>query len=58
MIADKNAQKKGLASEAVKIILEFGWIYYGKTQFIAKIKMDNLASINFFEKLGFKKVFN
>jgi RimJ/RimL family protein N-acetyltransferase len=56
MIAEKEARKKGIASEAIKIMIVFGYEQYKKTKFIAKIKKENTPSIKFFEKLGFKFV--
>ncbi len=56
MIPELEARRRGIATEAVKIMINFGAKEYKKTKFIAKIKEDNVASIKLFEKLGFKKV--
>jgi Acetyltransferases, including N-acetylases of ribosomal proteins len=56
MIAEPESRKKGIATEAIKIMIVFGYEYYKKTKFIAKIKQNNTPSIKFFEKLGFKFV--
>ena len=56
MIAEKDARKKGIATEAVKMMIDFGVKEYKRTNIIAKIKQDNTPSINLFQKLGFKKV--
>ena len=36
-------------------MLEFGFHFYQKNIFIAKIKEDNIASIKLFNKLNFKE---
>lgn len=36
-------------------MMDFGNAFYKRNRFIAKIKMENTASINLFERMGFKK---
>ncbi|ODN03080.1 N-acetyltransferase 9 [Orchesella cincta] len=56
MIAEKSARRKGLASEALTLIMTFGKEELGVQKFIAKIKEDNESSIALFQKLGFREV--
>eukprot|EP00347_Sterkiella_histriomuscorum_P006933 403350879 len=56
MIAEKQAQRKGLAQETIMLIMKYGAQKFGLTNYIAKISMKNLASINLFKKLGFKVI--
>jgi len=53
MIAEQSARRKGCASEALQLMLQFGNCSLGKTKFLAKIKDDNQKSIRLFETLGF-----
>ena len=53
MIGDKEARGKGYSKEAVKMMMEFGFQYYRKEKFIAKIKTSNAISRKLFEKLGY-----
>ena len=54
MIGDKEARGKGYSKEAVKIMMDFGFRYYQKEKFIAKIKTGNSISRKLFEKIGFE----
>lgn len=54
MIGDKTARGKGYSKEAVKIMLEFGYSFYRKEKFIAKIKSENYISRKLFESIGFE----
>ena len=56
MIADKEARKKGYASEVLPIMIDLGSAFYQKSKSVAKIKTSNLPSIKLFEKLGFTKL--
>ncbi|CAL8101256.1 unnamed protein product [Orchesella dallaii] len=56
MIAEKSARRKGLATEALTLMMTFGKEELGVQKFIAKIKEDNESSIALFEKLGFREV--
>jgi len=53
MIAEPSARRKGYATEALQLMLQFGQCSLGKTKFLAKIKDDNKPSIRLFESLGF-----
>lgn len=53
MIGDSKFRNQGIASAALKIMMDFAYQQYKRTDFIAKIKSDNVASINLFKKLGF-----
>ncbi|XP_021949779.1 N-acetyltransferase 9 isoform X2 [Folsomia candida] len=56
MIADKKFRRKGLASEALKLMMDYARQNLGKRKFLAKIKQDNESSIKLFERLGYKFV--
>ena len=56
MIAEESGRRKGLAFEAVRLMILFGVQQKGLTSFIAKINTSNKPSIRLFEKLGFTKV--
>jgi len=56
MVAEPWARRKGLAKEALGLMMRFGTEKLGKTKFIAKIKCDNEPSIQLFQKLGFRQV--
>jgi len=56
MIAEPEARRGGIATQAVKIMLNFAVKEYKKSKIWAKIKENNIPSIKLFEKLGFKKV--
>lgn len=53
MIGEKSERGKGLAAEAIRMIIEFGAAFYARTRFIAKISSHNTPSIALFKKLGF-----
>jgi len=56
MIAESNAQRKGLGNEAVCLMMIYGIQYLGITRFFVKIQEDNIASRTLFEtKLGFQQ---
>ena len=56
MVAEPEARRGGVATQAVKAMINFGIKEYKKNKILAKIKEDNIPSISLFEKLGFKKV--
>ncbi|KAF0974783.1 hypothetical protein FDP41_006257 [Naegleria fowleri] len=57
MIAEESARRKGIATEAVQLMMEFGHSQLQLQIFEAKILETNLASIHLFEnRLKFKKV--
>lgn len=54
MVAEKRSRRKGIAEEAVRLVMTYGAQYLGRRVFCAKIGMDNTASLNLFQnKLGF-----
>lgn len=56
MIAEDESRKKGIAFEALNMIIEYSRKHLVIEKFVAKILDGNDASIALFEKLGFKKV--
>jgi len=54
MIGDKEARGNGYSKDGVIIMMEFGFSFYKKTRFIAKIKSENQVSRKLFEKLGYE----
>jgi len=57
MIAEKECRSKGLAKEALYLIMNYAVIHHRVTQFVAKISFTNAPSINFFSKsLNFKEI--
>jgi RimJ/RimL family protein N-acetyltransferase len=56
MIAEAESRGKGLATEACKLMMEYGQKEINLKGFVAKINSDNEASIKLFrDKLGFEK---
>ena len=54
MIAEPSARRRGLAKEALQLLLAYAVQELAVTRFVAKIKMENAASLGLFaEKLGF-----
>jgi RimJ/RimL family protein N-acetyltransferase len=53
MIAESSARRKGIASEALQLMMNYAKTAHNISEFIAKIKMDNKPSITMFERLGF-----
>ena len=54
LIADDDNRKKGFASEALKIILEYTFKHLGLKQLFCEISEKNTASLQLFKKLNFK----
>ena len=50
MIAEEQYQKKGLAREALKLMLNYGVCELGVTRFFAKIHETNTVSIGLFKR--------
>lgn len=56
MVADKQFRRKGLAKEAVRLLMLYAVEVLGATDFVAKIIDNNLPSIHLFrDALGFKE---
>ena len=53
MIAVPEYRGKGIAREVMDVIEKFAKAVYRKDLIIAKIKDDNTASVNFFQKIGY-----
>ena len=54
MIARPDSRRKGLATEALKLMMGYGIEVLGLRKFVAKIKDENEASRNLFvDKLGY-----
>ncbi|VDK81187.1 unnamed protein product [Litomosoides sigmodontis] len=53
MIADSQWRRKGLAEEAVLMIMRFAFQVIGLRVFEVKIAMDNVSSMKLFQKIGF-----
>jgi len=57
MIAEETSRRKGLASESVQLMMEYGRQFLHLKQYEAKILQDNLPSLDLFEnKLHYKRV--
>jgi RimJ/RimL family protein N-acetyltransferase len=55
-IVIKAFQKRGVAAEASKVLLDFGFNELGASSIVAKTKLTNPGSVRVLEKLGFKSV--
>jgi len=55
LINDINYRKKGYASEALKLIIDYAFNYLKLHQLYCNISIDNATSINLFEGHGFVK---
>lgn len=53
---DKAVQRKGVATEAARALLQWGESQFGVTEFMAGHFQDNPASGRVLEKLGFERV--
>eukprot|EP01026_Neomeris_dumetosa_P070947 TRINITY_DN7132_c0_g1_i7.p1 TRINITY_DN7132_c0_g1~~TRINITY_DN7132_c0_g1_i7.p1 ORF type:complete len:268 (+),score=22.99 TRINITY_DN7132_c0_g1_i7:131-934(+) len=56
MVAEEKSRRKGIAREAVRIMMTFGAQKLGIKKFVAKIAFSNLASQQLFKSLGFVEV--
>lgn len=56
LLADESERKKGYASEALELMIEYSFTTLMMHQLYCNIPSDNEASIKLFEKHGFKKV--
>lgn len=55
VIASEKDRRKGVASEAIQLVCNYGFTHLNLHQFYANISVDNTTSIRLFEKLGFQK---
>jgi RimJ/RimL family protein N-acetyltransferase len=56
MTAEKNYSRKGIATEALNLMMIFGAKHLGVHRYFAKINKSNTPSISLFHKLGYKEV--
>ena len=56
MVAEERSRRKGLASEAVRIMIHFAVKELNCSKFVAKIGDTNHASLSLFKRLGFHEV--
>ncbi|RKP22641.1 GNAT domain-containing protein, partial [Syncephalis pseudoplumigaleata] len=57
MIAEPAYRRSGAATEALQLMMHYGYTELGLRSFVAKIGMDNAASLQLFkDKLGFVQV--
>lgn len=56
MIAEPEFRKRGIASKAIELLMEFARSQLGIGHFVVKILQENQASICMFTKLGFEFV--
>ncbi len=54
LIAEKNDRKKGYASDALSLLIEYCFSVLNLHQLYCNIKIDNEASVLLFQKHGFK----
>ncbi|MCB0375998.1 MAG: GNAT family N-acetyltransferase, partial [Sinomicrobium sp.] len=54
-IADARHRNKGIATEALQLIVNYAFTHLGLHQLYAGVSEDNSASIRLFEGLGFEK---
>jgi len=55
MIAEEQSRRKGLATESLRLILDFAAKHFELRHFVAKIQHDNAQSIRLFKKCGFEE---
>ncbi|KAK9899630.1 N-acetyltransferase 9 [Cystobasidium minutum MCA 4210] len=58
MIAEKDARRKGYASQALALMIRYAMqkLHLGPEDFLVRIGMDNASSIRMFQRLGFEIV--
>ena len=56
MIAEKRSRRKGLARQALQMMMQYAIRELKCTKFVAKIGDTNQASLSLFENLGFHQV--
>jgi RimJ/RimL family protein N-acetyltransferase len=55
MIAEKNARRMGYATESVLLMMLYGSEELGIDRYFVKISEDNIESLKFFQKIGFRQ---
>ena len=56
LLAEESERKKGYASEALEIVINYGFTTLMLHQLYCNIPSDNVASVKLFEKHGFKRM--
>jgi len=56
LLADESERKKGYASEALEIVIKYGFSTLMLHQLYCNIPSDNVGSVKLFEKHGFKRM--
>ena len=56
MIAEPTYRNKGFATEALNLIMYYGFNTLGIRRFFAKINETNIESIRLFERMGYNKI--
>jgi len=56
ILIDKNHRKKGIASEALRLLISYSFHYLNVHQLYANITTDNIVSVALFEKFKFTLV--
>ena len=55
MIAEPRSRRRGLAQEALRLMMAYAAESLGCRRFVAKIGQANVASLGLFRKLGFRE---
>jgi len=56
MVAAKESRRKGIAKDALRLMMAYGTFQMGVRTFRAKVGFDNLASLALFQGLGYTEV--
>ena len=56
IIKSENSRNQGVGSEALGLVIEYGFHHLNLHQFYANIGTENKASITLFTKFGFQKI--
>eukprot|EP01129_Flabellula_baltica_P007551 TRINITY_DN2954_c0_g1_i3.p2 TRINITY_DN2954_c0_g1~~TRINITY_DN2954_c0_g1_i3.p2 ORF type:complete len:185 (+),score=39.53 TRINITY_DN2954_c0_g1_i3:852-1406(+) len=56
MIAEEQSRRKGIASRAIELMMQYAYEFKKVSKFIVKINDDNEPSLNLFRKLNFQQV--
>ncbi len=56
ILINSTFENKGYASEALELLVNYGFLHLDLHQVYSNITEDNLKSISLFEKQGFKKI--
>ena len=54
MVPEPASRRKGVATEAIKMMMEYGRNLLNVSRFVAKISSENEASLALFRKLGYE----